>query len=298
VRFCRAGEDFMRAILERLRIHRLPGAVIRLIAAALLLLALAENSRANEKIVIATEGAYPPFNWIDDSGQLRGFDVDIAHALCEQMRSTCEIVTQKWDGILPGLVDKKYDAIVASMSNTKERRKAVDFTIDYYRDSQSLVAKRGVNIDVTAESLKDKTIGVVGPVLVIQGEERHPVHERYLVDKFDDVEVKIYDSTAEAVKDLGEGRIDAIFGNCIDLYLSVLAPDTGKRFAFAGRRLADPEYFVDGAAIAVRKEDGKLREAFDNALRAIHENGTYRRLQESYFPAALLGDLFTGGAPQ
>ncbi|MFN0194940.1 MAG: transporter substrate-binding domain-containing protein [Aestuariivirga sp.] len=279
-------------IQKQSKIRHVIGTVLRRLCAMLLVLAAADEGRAAEKIVIATEGAYPPFSWVDSAGKLQGFDVDIANALCAQLQATCEIVAQKWDDMIPNLVKKKYDAVVASMSSTQERRQVVDFTINYYYESQVLLARTGASHDVTAESLNEKSIGVVGPVVVIQGVTRRPVHELYLEDKFDDVDVDIYDSIADALEDLTEGDIDAIFGNSIDLYREVLLPDAGKRFAFVGRRISDPQYFPDGAAIAVRKGDGKLRDALNDALQAIHESGTYLRIQEKYFPPQQLGDLF------
>lgn len=279
------------------KIRQVVGTVLRHLWAMLLVLAAADEGRAAEKIVIATEGAYPPFSWVDSAGKLQGFDVDIANALCAQMQAACEIVAQEWDGMIPNLVKKKYDAVVASMSNTTERRQAVDFTINYYYESQILLAKSGASHDVTVASLNDKSIGVLGQVVVIQGVTHRPVHETYLEDKFDDVDVDIYDSIEDAVRDLAEGDIDAIFGNSINLYREVLLPDAGKRFAFVGRRISDPQYFRDGAAIAVRKGDGKLRDAFNDALRAIHDSGAYLRIQEKYFPSQQLGDLFARPAP-
>lgn len=99
-------------------------------------------AQAQDTIKIATEGAYPPFNAKDASGALIGFDVEIANALCEEMKMKCEIVAQDWDGIIPGLVAKKYDAIVASMSITDERKEKVDFTGRYYSNYLRIVAKK------------------------------------------------------------------------------------------------------------------------------------------------------------
>ncbi|MDO3384861.1 transporter substrate-binding domain-containing protein, partial [Gilvimarinus sp. SDUM040013] len=107
----------------------------KLFAAAALIaggLMAAQVATAGDKIRIATEGAYAPFNMVDSSGELIGFDVEIAKALCAQMKADCEIVAQDWDGIIPGLRARKYDAIVASMSITEERMRVVDFSEKYY----------------------------------------------------------------------------------------------------------------------------------------------------------------------
>lgn len=103
-----------------------------LLAAGAALMLLGSAAQAAEKLRIGTEGAYPPFNQIDASGQVVGFDLDIAHALCAKMQVECEVVTSDWDGIIPALNAKKFDFLIASMSITEERKGAVDFTEPYY----------------------------------------------------------------------------------------------------------------------------------------------------------------------
>ena len=95
------------------------------------------------------EGAYPPFSWTDASGEIKGFDIDLAHALCQQMTVKCELVAQDWDGMIPALLSRKYDAIIAAMSITDERRKKVDFTEKYAHIPNRFVAAKGTELALT-----------------------------------------------------------------------------------------------------------------------------------------------------
>ncbi|WP_394890498.1 transporter substrate-binding domain-containing protein [Mesorhizobium sp. AaZ16] len=115
-----------------------------------------------KKAKIAVEGVYPPFNYID-KGELTGFDVEIGKALCAQAKLECEFVTQDWDGMIPGLLASKYDAIISSMSITEERKKKVDFTAKYYNTPAHFMAAKSAAIkDVSPKALAGKTIGVQG----------------------------------------------------------------------------------------------------------------------------------------
>src|SRR5262245_41140975 len=143
-------------------------------AVAIAVLATAAPAQDKRKVKIGTEGAYPPFNSIDTSGELVGFDIDIAKALCDAANFECEFVVQDWDGIIPGLIAKKYDAIIASMSITDERRKAVDFTDKYYNTPAKFVAAEGAGFDISPEGLAGKAIGV----------QRATIHENFVRAKF------------------------------------------------------------------------------------------------------------------
>lgn len=130
------------------------------LAAVLLLAAESGLAADGKKLRIAVEGAYPPFSEVTPSGQLKGFDIDIANALCAQMKTECTLVQQDFDGMIPALQARKFDAIVASMSITPERQKVVAFTERYYQTPARLVAKNGSKLELTPEGLKGRKIGV------------------------------------------------------------------------------------------------------------------------------------------
>lgn len=227
----------------------------------------ATAARAQDTIKIATEGAYPPFNAKDASGELIGFDVEVAKALCEEMKVQCEIVAQDWDGIIPGLVAKKYDAIIASMSITDERKEKVDFTDRYYSNYLRMVAKKDSGIS-SAEDLKGKTVGA----------QRATVAATWAEDNLGrGSTVKLYDTQTAAYSDLEAGRLDALVS---DVYPAHDWLKDKTDYEFVGDRID----IDDVIGIAVRKGEDDLREKFNAALKAIRENGTYAKINEKYFP--------------
>ena len=132
--------------------------VIRFASACAMVLAGASGAQA-ETLKIATEGAYPPFNYVDSDNKLHGFDVDIANALCERMKVQCSIVAQDWEGIIPALMAKKYDAVVASMIATDERKQKIDFTNHYYRTPLSVAVPKDSDITDAQTDFKGRTVG-------------------------------------------------------------------------------------------------------------------------------------------
>ena len=248
--------------------------MLKIIAAAGIALVALSGAASADKIKIGTEGAYPPFNFKDASGELKGFDIDIAKALCAEMKAECTFVAQDWDGIIPALQAKKYDAIIASMSITDERKKKVDFTDKYYSTpAKFIVDKKGGISDVSVAALKGKTIGAQGST----------IHANYLEDLYKGSNIKLYKTQDEANADLAAGRLDAILADSAVL-LDWLKSKNGSCCKFTGPGFNDPKYFGVGAGIAIRKGETKLRDAFNKAIKAILANGTYKKINDKYFP--------------
>lgn len=235
-------------------------------------LAFGTQAVAADKLRIGTEGAYPPFNLIDASGKVVGFDVDIANALCAKMKVECEVVTSDWDGIIPALNASKFDFIVASMSITEERKQAVDFTDAYYTNKLQFIAPKGSDFKTDKASLKGKVIGA----------QRATIAGTWLEDNLaDTVEIKLYDTQENAYLDLSSGRLDGVLADKF-VNWEWLKSDAGKEFEFKG----DPVFDNDKIAIAVRKGD-PLREKLNAALKAIVEDGTYKQINDKYFPFSI-----------
>lgn len=247
--------------------------------ATALVMAAAGVAQAKEwkTVRIGTEGAYPPFNFFDSNKELQGFDVDIAKALCEKMKVECTYVAQDWDGIIPALVSNKYDAIIASMSITEERKKKVDFTDKYYQTPAGFVmAKDAGQTDFTAEGLKGKTIGA----------QSATTHASYLEDVYTDSSIKLYGTQDEANLDLANGRLDAILADSVVLGEWLKAEDAAC-CAMAHTFNGPVKYFGAGAGIAIRQGEDDLKTMLNKALKDIIDDGTYAAINEKYFPFSI-----------
>ncbi len=232
------------------------------------MLALAVNTAAADEVRIGTEGAYPPFNEKNEKGELIGFDLDIARALCAKMAAQCTYVAQDWDGIIPALNAKKYDAIVASMSITDERKQQVDFTEPYYANFLAYIAKKNSGLKTDTAGLKGKVIGA----------QRATVSAQFLEDNLrDEVKIKLYDTQTAGYSDLKTGRLDAMLS---DIYpaLQWINDPANSGYELVGDRID----IDDRIGIAVRKGD-PLRDKLNAALDQILKDGTYEAISTKYF---------------
>jgi polar amino acid transport system substrate-binding protein len=228
---------------------------------------------------IGTEGAYPPFNNLTADGKLEGFDIDIANALCEEMKAKCEFVTQDWDGIIPALQAGKFDAIIASMSITEERKQKVDFTNKYYNTPPGIVAPKDTDIKgVTKEDLAGKTLGVASST----------THFNYAEKTYTDSTIKTYPTSQEEQLDLANGRLDAITDDISVLEEWLKTPD-GQCCKVVGTIKPVIEIHGPGAGIAVRKGETALVEKFNAAIDAIRANGKYKAINDKYFKFDVYG---------
>ncbi len=246
--------------------------VLGLLCAAILLpLAAAAEPL---KLRIATEGANPPFSTIDSNGQLEGFDVDIANALCAKMGADCEIAAQDWDGIIPALLAHKYDAVIASVNVTEDRKKVVAFTKPYYHSTSSFVVRKGTDVkDLSPKALAGKTIGV----------QTATNQSAFLEDKYSRSIVRLYNTVADAYRDLAAGRVEYVMYDKLAAYDWLMSPE-GACCEIAPEDLNDPDYVGSGVAIALRKGDDAPLKRLNAAIDGIRADGTYAKINAKYFP--------------
>ena len=222
---------------------------------------------------IASEGARPPYNYFEGA-ELTGFEIELGRELCARMKRVCLFQAQDWDQMIPGLLNHQYDAIMAALDITDERRLKIAFSKPYVRmPAAFVVSAKGDIQDSSPEGLKDKDIGVVkdGP------------HQAFLEDRYKGSIVKPYASLEEAILDIAEGRIDAAIGDrdAIGDFLKTRKEAQCCRVLAEAPR--DPAYFGEGVGIGLRKDDTALKDAFDKAIDELVSDGGFARIRAKYF---------------
>ncbi|QNM94668.1 transporter substrate-binding domain-containing protein [Chitinimonas koreensis] len=251
---------------------------LRLILPFALLLGL--GAVQAEELHIAVEGKYPPFSEIDAKGNLKGFDIDIANALCKEMKVQCKLVQVDWDDIIPALdgkIDgKKVDASIAMMSITEERKKLVDFT-DRYANTPAFFfakARRVPYVFITPRRVEKMKIGV----------QVETTYDRYVSAKYAATSPIVrYKGADEMYAALAKGEVDMVMDDVVAGYYGFLQTPSGKGFELVGSAVVDPKFFGEGQGIAIRKGNTGLRDRFNRALAVILDNGVYQEIQRKYF---------------
>ena len=228
-----------------------------------------------------TPEPYPPFSTKDAAGQWSGFEIDLMHAVCAEMKADCKIVETSWDGIIPALQEKKIDVIWASMSITGERAKVIDFSDKYYDNRAWLIGPKSEEVKIDfdhPESLQGKIIGV----------QTSTNHANFVQKYFGKTaEIKLYDKQDDANADLVAGRVDLIMAGSITLDDFLKSPQ-GKDFELKAVAPRDPVLGL-GIGAGLRKSDGKLKEEINRAIAAIRANGTYDKIAKKYFDFDIYG---------
>lgn len=228
---------------------------------------------------VAIDPTYKPFTYKTEAGEPAGFDVDVAKALCDELKSKCVFVEQAWDGMIPGLQAKKYDAIISSMSITEERKQAVDFTGKYYNTPSCVVVKTALKLGAEAAGFKGKKIGVL----------KASTQEKYAMGELKTAGATIvpYDAQDQVYLDIKSGRLDGTVADVVEVNGGFLSTPDGKDYSCAGSRIPvefDAKYFGAGAGVAIRKEDTALRDALNAGIKAIRDSGKWKELAEKHVP--------------
>ena len=264
---------------------------------ALSLSVLGLTSIANSQTIrIGTEGAYPPWNNINSAGDLEGAEIDFGNEACKRMGVTCEWVTQDWDGIIPALLQGKYDIIIAGMSITEERKEKVNFTTGYMTDGARFAVLKNsglANLNIAgmakvnlnnAGGREQAAIGQLiaamdGKTVCVQSST---IHQNFLEKHMSGaVDVKLYQAVDDHNLDLAAGRCDAVLAD-VGSIIDFMESDGGVDVAFTGPTFSGG-VFGDGVGGAVRKEDTDILEMWNAAIAEMSKDGTTAEITKEWF---------------
>ena len=267
--------------------------IFKLSLSSIAALAIFFSSAQADSIRIGTEGAYPPWNSKDASGNLIGFEVDLAKELCAIMKHECTIVEQDWDGMIPGLIMRKFDAIMAGMSITDERMKTINFSQGYADEVASLAVMKGsdlegmdtpegINLSLggsdVKSALKTLTAALAGKTIGVQ---TATIHQNFLESgDVGSVKVRTYKTQDEVNLDLAAGRIDAALAAAVAF--TDYAEKSGKDVVLVGPTFSGGA-FGNGVGVGIRKDDTALLKDFNKAIKKARKSGKISELAIKWF---------------
>ena len=206
-----------------------------------------------------------------------GFEMELAQEACQRIKAECEFIALKWDELIPGLLEKKFDIIMSSMEVTRERRQRMGLSRRYYLSPGAFIAPKGAPYDGPPSLLRNKRIGI----------QKDSTHADWADKSFRrSAQLKRYASIQEALTALANDEVDAVFGDKAQLWLWSQKPE-GKCCELVGQDIKDTQTLGVGVAAGLRKEDAKLREALNKAFGEMMTDGTYKKINDKYFPFAL-----------
>ncbi|MCJ8152068.1 MULTISPECIES: transporter substrate-binding domain-containing protein [Shinella] len=265
------------------------------LALAPLFIGAASAQDLPDHITIATEGAYPPWNFSNADGSLGGYEIELTKVLCERMKIKCDLIAQEWNGIIPGLTVGKYDAIIASMGVTDERKKVIGFSKPYAKAPNGFLtagdnalkdlpdagqafdlAKTPKESEVALTALKEKLAGK------IIGVQTGSTAATFATEYFKDLDIREYPSFEQLGLELTAGRIDLAVAN-ITAFKAVIDANPAGTLVFTGPTFAGGVLGLGTINVALRPGDEALRAAFDAAITDINKDGTNKALTEKWF---------------
>ena len=229
---------------------------------------LAGSTFANaQDITFAMEPSYPPFELTNEKGEIVGFDMDIANAICKELNATCHFKTQAFDALIPSLIKGRggFDAAISAIDITEARAKQVAFSAPYYESSASFISVK----DKVSDLAQAKKVGV----------QNGTTYQQYINAEAKQYTASSYASLRDAILDLKNGRIDIIFGD-IDVLREMF--DKNPELSFVGERVTDKRYFNNGLGIAVKKSNTALVDDLNKGIAAIKANGEYQKIYDKW----------------
>jgi polar amino acid transport system substrate-binding protein len=253
---------------------------------------------APKLIRFLTADDYPPFEFIGADGNLSGYNIDVARAICEELKRACTIQPRRWDNLLDALEAKEGDAVIASLKETAETRQRAIFTSAYYLTPARFVAlakawpidARAMSFPRAASSGEIATEGEMRPESLGKariGVEKGSAHEAFLRAFFARSQVQTYPDRAALMTALREGAVDFVFGDAISLAIWMNDPKAEQCCVFRGGPFLEPAYFGEGVGMEVRPDDEDLRRTLNWALQRLDERGVMAELYLKYFPISI-----------
>ncbi|MDO8881636.1 transporter substrate-binding domain-containing protein [Pseudotabrizicola sp.] len=232
----------------------------KLMSATALMALMAGGALAQQTVRMGTEGAYPPYNFINDNGQVDGFERELGDELCKRAELTCEWVTTDWDSIIPNLQSGNYDTIIAGMNINEERSKVISFTQNYTPPAPSAYVALSADADIE------------GGVIAAQV---NTIQSGYIASS--DATLLEFATPDETVAAVRNGEADAVFADK-DYLVPIVNESNGQLVI-----VSDDVTLGGGVGMGLRQSDTELREKFDTAITSMKEDGTLNPLIIKWF---------------